>query len=224
MFWDGRADSLEAQALGPVTAAGEMNLPPGQLLNKLESIPGYTQLFQAAFPGESITEANVARAIATYERTIISGEAPFDRWVKGDESAISGTAKKGFALFNEKALCSKCHSGWRFTDEGFYDIGVDDEDLGRGQVLAEIESLQHAFKTPTLRNVAQRAPYLHNGSEQSLVEVIAFYNQGGKAHRASVSEHIKPLHLSADEQAALVEFLKTLTSQDPAVTIPILPR
>lgn len=223
MFWDGRVSSLENQALEPLSASAEMNLPHHLLIPKLESIVGYRELFQKAYPGEGISLLTVAKAISVFERTLVSGEAPFDRYVKGDLRAINAEARKGFALFNEKALCSKCHSGWRFSDEGFYDIGIDDEDLGRGKILSDIESVQHAFKTPTLRNVAERAPYFHNGSVKSLSELVAFYNQGGKVRRPTVSEHVKPLNLSDEEQAAIVAFLKTLSSQDRSVTYPVLP-
>lgn len=223
MFWDGRVSSLEEQALEPLSASAEMNLPHHLLIPKLESIPGYRELFRAAYPGEGMSLPTVAKAISVFERTIVSGEAPFDRYVRGDRRAISSEAKKGFVLFNEKALCSKCHSGWRFSDEGFYDIGIDDEDLGRGKILSDIESVQHAFKTPTLRNVVERAPYFHDGSAKTLSELVAFYNQGGKARRTTVSEHVKPLNLSVDEQAAIVAFLKTLSSQDKPVSYPVLP-
>jgi len=224
MFWDGRADSLEAQALGPVESTGEMNLPLDQMLGKLEAMPSYRPLFDKAYPGEGISKATISKSIATFERTVVSGDAPFDRWVRGDEKAVSANAKRGFMLFNEKALCSKCHSGWRFTDDSFHDIGVAGDDIGRGKIMPDIAVLQYAFKTPTLRDVDRRAPYMHDGSEKTLGEVVDFYDRGGKQRRPAVSEHVKPLQLTSEEKADLVAFLKTLTSQDKPVVVPVLPR
>lgn len=224
MFWDGRASSLEEQALLPVIAAGEMNLPADKLVEKLKGIPGYQVLFAKVFPGEGLNQVTVSKAIATYERTIVSGEAPFDRWIEGDEKAISESAKRGFAIFNGKALCSKCHSGWRFTDEGFYDIGLKSRDLGRGKVLPEIDSLKNAFKTPTLRNATHRSPYMHDGSEATLEQVVDFYNRGGDAKRPNQASDVRPLGLSPLEKTQLLDFMKTLTSQDPETTVDMLPR
>jgi cytochrome c peroxidase len=223
MFWDGRADSLEAQALGPIQSPVEMNMPLGQAVQRVSSLPGYRPMFERAYPGEPVCGETIAKAIATFERTVVSGEAPFDRWIAGDEDAISDSAKRGFDLFNHKAGCVQCHSGWNFTDAGFHDIGVNDDDLGRGALL-KIEAMQHAFKTPTLRNVALRAPYMHNGSELSLQKVVDFYDEGGRAQRASLASEIHPLHLTANEKADIVEFLGTLTSVDKPIAIPVLPR
>lgn len=224
MLWDGRASSLEEQALAPIESSAEMNLSHDQMQIKLDSIAAYKPLFEKAYPGEGVNKQTVARALATFQRTLVSREAPFDRWVKGKTTAISESAKRGFVLFNEKALCSKCHSGWRFTDDSFHDIGVAGDDIGRGKILPEIEVMQHAFKTPTLRNVDHRAPYMHDGSEQTLEDVIEFYNRGGAVKRPSLSEHIKPLGLSSSEKTDLLNFLKTLTSDDRPVAAPALPR
>lgn len=224
MMWDGRADSLETQALGPIEASVEMNLPLDQMLGKLEAIPGYRQLFEQAYPGEMITKTTIAKAIATFERTVVSGAAPFDLWVKGDEKAVSESAKRGFVLFNEKAVCSQCHSGWRFTDDSFHDIGVSGNDIGRGRILPDIEVMQFAFKTPTLRNIDHRAPYMHNGSEKTLEEVVDFYDRGGREKRPALSEHIRPLQLTPAEKSDLVAFLRTLTSRESPVIVPVLPR
>ena len=223
MFWDGRANSLEAQALGPIKSPAEMNQPLGHAVETISSISGYKPLFDKAYPGEPISEDTIAKAIATFERTVVSGQAPFDRWTAGDEHAVSESAKRGFDLFNRKAGCAQCHSGWNFTDSGFHDVGVADDDLGRG-ALIKIESMQHAFKTPTLRNVTLRAPYLHNGSESSLAEVIDFYDAGGRAQRPSLAPEIHPLHLTAADKADLIEFLRTLTSVEKPATVPTLPR
>ena len=154
----------------------------------------------------------------------MSGTAPFDKWVKGDTKAISDSAKRGFVLFNEKAECSVCHSGWRFTDDGFHDIGIKGEDKGRGALLEDIESLQFAFKTPTLRNIVQRDPYMHDGSEATLKEVVEFYDRGGDVKRPSLSENIRPLKLSGKEKDDLVAFMRTLTSRDKEIAAPLLPQ
>lgn len=223
LFWDGRASSLEEQALGPIAAPGEMNLPLVQVLAKIKSVPGYQPLFEKAYPGEGITEQTIAKAIATFERTVISGTAPFDEWIAGREDAIPETAKRGFDLFNSKANCVKCHSGWNLSDDGFHDIGLADADLGRGVHLKELESMQHAFKTPTLRNVVQRAPYMHDGSERTLKEVVQFYNRGGAVKRPSLSPEIIALNLTPAEVDDLCQFMETLTSNDKPVEIPILP-
>lgn len=223
-FWDGRAFSLEEQALAPVEAEGEMNLNLNAMITKIQAIPGYAPLFEAAYPEQGISEETVAKALANFQRSLVSEEAPFDRWVKGDKRAISEQAQLGFKVFNEKAECAVCHGGWRFTDDGFHDIGVVTSDRGRGALLEDIDSLQFAFKTPTLRNIAQRAPYLHNGSERTLMDVVEFYNRGGNIKRPSVSEHVKPLGLSEQEKAALVAFMQSLTSQDRPVAAPMLPQ
>jgi cytochrome c peroxidase len=224
LFWDGRASSLEEQALGPIASPDEMNLPLETLVPKLQAIPEYAAQFEAAYPGEGIRTATIAKAIASFERTIVSGTAPFDAWIEGDEHAISAEAKRGFELFNGKARCATCHGGWRFTDDSFHDIGVTGDDRGRGAVLENIEVLQFAFKTPTLRNVDRRAPYMHDGSEKELEDTIALYDQGGRVRRPSLSREIVPLELSDEESRQLVAFMRTLTSDEPPVAIPRLPR
>jgi cytochrome c peroxidase len=224
LFWDGRAGSLEEQALGPIQAEGEMNLPLDQMVGKLAAIPGYREMFAKAYPGEGVTKETIAKAIATFERTAVSAQAPFDKWVAGDAAAISESAKRGFVVFNEQARCSQCHSGWRFTDDSFHDIGVVTDDAGRGALLKDIPVMQSAFKTPTLRNADGRQPYMHNGSVATLEDVVELYNRGGLAKRASLSPEIRPLNLSAEQKQDLVAFLKTLTSRDAPVVVPVLPR
>ena len=162
-------------------------------------------------------------AIATYERTVVSGEAPVDRWIKGQQGAISASAQRGFKLFNGKARCSACHSGWRFTDDSFHDIGISDTDIGRGAELPGIVKMQHAFKTPGLRNIDQRAPYMHDGSLATLEEVIDHYDRGGVT-RPSLSDEMRPLGLTTEEKRDLMAFMKALTSDDEPVTYVQLPR
>jgi len=224
LFWDGRAASLEEQALGPIQAEGEMNMPLEKLVEKLGSIAEYGPLFEAAYPGEGISSQTVAKAISVFERTIVSADAPFDRWIAGDEQAIDAAAVRGFDLFTGKANCSTCHAGWRFTDDSFYDIGTAGDDVGRGKLLPDVQVSQHAFKTPTLRNVDRRAPYMHNGSERDLAAVIELYERGGRELRPSLSPELQPLELSADEKRDLLAFLGTLTSNPPPAALPRMPR
>lgn len=222
LMWDGRKSSLEEQALGPIAADVEMNQPVEKLVEKLAAIETYKVLFNIAFPNEGITVDNIAKAIATFERTVVSGVAPFDRWVAGDDNAISDSAKRGFYLFNTKANCAACHSGWNFTDGSFQDIGMPDADEGRIKIL-NMPRMNHAFKTPTLRDVARRAPYMHDGSIKDLTGVMEHYNRGGDVKRESLSEDVRPLNLSTAEIADLVEFMKTLTGEDSPVRLPVLP-
>ena len=223
-MWDGRKESLEDQALGPIEAGVEMNMAIDKLLASLKDIKEYEPLFKAAFPKDKdpISAQNIAKAIATYERTVVSGEAPFDQWIKGKEKAISESAKRGFVLFNKKANCAACHSGWRFSDASFHDIGIPDEDIGRGAHVPNVKAMQHAFKTVGLRNIDRRGPYMHNGSLKTLMDVINHYDHGFK-ERESLSSDIKKLELTEDEKKDLVAFLHTLTSDDEPVGLPALP-
>jgi len=221
LMWDGRADSLEDQALGPMKNPDEMNMMPDQAVKILAGMPEYQALFDAAFPGEGITQAAITRALATYQRTIVSGIAPFDRWIAGDEQAIGEPAKRGFDLFTGKANCAECHSGWNFTDQGFYDIGLPDADPGRGAILP-LPSMRHAFKTPTLRDVTRRSPYMHDGSVKTLADVVRHYDTGF-VQRDSLSASMKRLNLTDQEVADLVAFMETLTAPPQPVTIPVLP-
>ncbi len=224
LMWDGRFETLEEQALGPIQAGVEMNMPLDELIEKLGQIEGYPPLFAAAFDGDAeITPDRIAMAIATYERTVISGEAPFDRWIKGQRRAISASAQRGFEVFNGKARCAACHSGWRFTDDSFHDIGLPDDDIGRGAELPGIVKMQHAFKTPGLRNIDQRAPYMHDGSLATLIDVVEHYDRGG-AQRPSLSDDMRPLRLTEQEKRDLVAFMEALTSDDEPVTYVQLPR
>lgn len=222
-MWDGRFRSLEEQALGPIGAPGEMNGNPDELVAKLRTMPGYVSLFDKAYPSEGITKDTLAKAIASFERTVVSGEAPFDRWIKGDEKAISASAKHGFALFEGKANCNACHQGFDFMDDGFHNIGLkDNQDAGRFAKVP-LPSMKGAFKTPTLRNIALTAPYMHNGTYKSLEEVVAHYNRGGD-DKANLDPNMKPLNLSEDEQKDIVAFLKTLTDEPMALIVPRLPQ
>jgi cytochrome c peroxidase len=222
-FWDGRAATLEDQAKGPLTSAAEMNMPAAQAISRLRSIPGYIAAFEHAFPGQAVSLDTFAAAVASYERTVVSNSAPFDKWVQGDEQAVSPAAKRGFVLFNGKANCAVCHAGWRMSDDGFHDIGLPGADRGRAAISPGIVQLEHAFKTPTLRNITQRAPYMHDGSLLTLAAVLDHYDHGFE-QRASLDTQIHPLGLTSGEKSDLLAFLDTLTSVDTAAVVPVLPQ
>lgn len=221
-FWDGRASSLEKQAEGPISSAVEMNGKFETIIADLKTIPGYAAWFSAVFPGEGITKANILTSIATYERTIVSGWSPFDRWVDGNESAISLGAKRGFALFTGKAGCSKCHTGWNFTDNKFHDTGLNSSNIGRARHDPSNLMAMHAFKTPGLRNTMYRAPYMHNGAIATIQKVIEHYETGGLT-RESLSKDMIKFTLSRSERNDLVAFIKTLTAEKQEASLPILP-
>ena len=219
--WDGRSPTLEAQAKASI-ATGSMSMRETTTPVKVETIeervrsaPDYAAKFKAALPGRPIDVDAVALAVAAFERTLEPGIAPFDRWVAGDEKAIPEPAKRGFALFTGKAGCAACHSGWRFTDDQFHDIGTTTTDQGRGKETKDA-SLNFAFKTPTLRSVAQRAPYMHNASIATLTDVVRHYEKGG-IDRPSRSPMLRPIQLTEVERLDLVAFMETLTakSEDP---------
>ncbi|ALP51887.1 tryptophan tryptophylquinone biosynthesis enzyme MauG [Candidatus Tenderia electrophaga] len=222
-FWDGRARTLEQQALGPIVAGGEMAQEMGSLLEELKGIPGYIEMFEAAYPGEGIKEDTIGKAIAAYERTIVSTDAPFDRWLKGVDGAMSKSAIRGFEVFKGKANCTACHDGFNFTDNGFHNIGLpDNADEGRFGIVP-VKVLKGAFKTPTLRDVALTAPYMHNGQYATLEEVVEHYNSGGKPTFDNLDPNMKPLNLTKQEKQDLVNFLKALTGDPMQVTVPQLP-
>ena len=224
-MWDGRFASLEEQALGPIGSPDEMNMDMRILLERLKAIAGYRVHFERAYPGEGITDRTIAKAIASYERTIVSGEAPFDRWLKGDAKAISASARRGFELFRGKANCVACHQGPNFTDDGFHNIGVKPlegiDDPGRFAKVP-VKIMKGAHKTPALRDVAITAPYMHNGAYATLREVVEMYNRGGD-DKSNLSPEMKELRLSDREVDDVVAFLRTLTGKPLQVTLPHLP-
>ncbi len=220
-FWDGRAGSLEEQAGGPIQAPAEMDLKLSEAVQRLQVIKGYQDAFARAFGAEGITEATILKAIATYERTVVTADTLFDRWIGGDENALPESAKRGFALFTGKANCSACHSGWNFTDDKFHDIGLASNDEGRMGVTRS-EADRHAFKTPGLREIAARAPYMHDGGIATLEAVIAYYMTGG-IRRPTLAEEVRPLALSQQEITDLLAFLRSLSSQNLTLVLPNLP-
>ena len=229
--WDGKFRDLESVAFTPITSASAMNLTEATLLARLRAAPAYVRAFAGAFPEraagapeEAISRRTVELALATFQRSIVSGEAPFDRWIAGDARAIGPNAKAGFMLFNGKAQCAGCHSGWTFTDGSFHDIGVGTgEDVGRAAFFPDSIQLRYAFKTPTLRDVADRGPYMHDGSLTSLSDVIDLYDRGG-IDRPSRSPAIKPLGLTESEKRDLLAFLKTLSADGTASLAAAPPR
>jgi cytochrome c peroxidase len=221
--WDGKFRDIEAVTFAAITSSGNMALSEPEALARIAQVPAYLSAFKSIFPGEGLSRSTVEQAIAAFERTIVSGPAPFDRWVAGDHDAISPSAQRGFIVFNGKANCVACHSGWAFTDGSFHDIGsAKGDDIGRGAVFPTSQKLRYAFKTPTLRDVAHRAPYMHDGSVPDLRSVIALYNQGG-TDRPSRSELIHPLGLSDQDQIDLIAFLNTLTETQHTFAFPALP-
>jgi cytochrome c peroxidase len=257
-FWDGRADSLEAQAREPMINPDEMgNDSHEQVVKRIAAAPEYAEQFQRVF-GEPVTIDSLAKAIASYERTLVSGNAPFDRFLAGDRDAMSQSAQRGFNLFRGKARCSVCHNlngSFTFLTDGNYrntsvaanvagygalarvvttaapnDSGPVDEartngvnaktpldqrtksELGRFAITGDALDLG-AFRTPSLRNVELTAPYFHDGSAATLADVIRFYVRGGN-EGASRDWELQPVGLSESEQKDLIEFLKSLTSDD----------
>ncbi len=222
--WDGQFPDIESVTFNAITGVHVMNLTRSTALARIAADPDYARQFAAVFPDHAVTSRNMAAALATFERLIVSrSTSPFDRWVAGDETAIGADAKRGFQLFNGRARCAECHSGWAFTDGSFHDIGVaTGDDLGRGRDFPNSVQLQYAFKTPTLRNVAERAPYMHDGSLHTLQDVIALYNRGG-IDRPSRADPIRKLHLSTGDKADLIAFLHTLSGPVTAEPAPELP-
>ena len=222
-MWDGRFRTLEEQALGPIIADEEMNQNLNEVIMELLAIPGYVQLFERAYPGEGITKQTIAKALANFERTVVSGESPVDRWLKGDEKAVNEAVKRGFALFEGKANCAACHQGFNFTDDGFHNVGLKgNQDVGRFAKVP-VKVLRGAFKTPTLRDIELTGPYMHNGMYQSLEEVIDHYNRGGD-EKETPDPNMKSLNLSDSEKKDLVAFLRSLTGSPRDITFPRLPQ
>lgn len=211
-LWDGEARTLEEQVLMPVVASAEMNLPIAVLEQRLMKIAWYRQEFSVVYGEQTIKKDQIALALAAYLRTLVSTNAAFDRYLSGDKYAMSPEAIRGLALFEGKAECHLCHDGANFSDESFHSLGIDDKDLGRGGVIKEA-SMNHRFKTPGLRSIAQSEPYMHDGSLATLESVVRFYNNGGgpAAHKDRL---IRKLNLSEREVADLIAFLGALNSNE----------
>jgi cytochrome c peroxidase len=220
-FWDGRADSLEDQAKGPIanpiemTSEKEADAAHDGSVKRLRAVPGYVKLFEQVFGSKDITIDHVAKAIATFERTVLSGNAPFDRYNAGDKKALDASQLRGKEIFFNKTACDSCHLGFNFTDGSYVNIGIgmdrDEPDLGRYVVSGRDED-RGAFKTPTLREIEHTGPYMHDGSLKTLEEVVEHYNKGG-IKNPHLDERMKPLNLTNQEKKDLVAFLKALSGE-----------
>jgi cytochrome c peroxidase len=212
-FWDGRATTLEAQVLQPIADPNEMDLPIAEAVRKLAANETYRLEFQMVFE-RPLSSDDVARALATYVRSIRSGDAPYDRFVAGDDTALTDEQKRGLNVFN-RSTCGFCHREPTFSDERFWNTGVawnpntaGFTDDGRYEISRN-ERERGSFKTPTLREVARTAPYMHNGSLATLADVVEFYNQGGRRNRNT--QIVRPLNLTDEDKQALVKFLESLS-------------
>ncbi len=243
-FWDGRARTLEEQAKEPLLNPKEMGMETeAALVARVASIPEYRELFGQVFGRQGITLNNIAKAIAAYERTLLSNDSPFDRFIAGNPNAVTEAQKRGWKLFQGKAECISCHTfsanSSLFTDLKFYNTGVGVIDFSRSvssmkeNVTNDINSYAHtegiselgrylvtrqpkdigAYKTPTLRDVELTFPYMHNGSIRTLLDVVRFYNEGGRKN-PYLDSKIHPLKLTDSEMSEIVEFLRALTSDD----------
>jgi cytochrome c peroxidase len=217
-FWDGRAATLEDQARGPIENPLEMAGSLDKAAAALAQDATMAALFAEAFPGEPPVEPRqILRALAAYERTLVSPPTRFDRWVEGDAAALTDEEKAGFALFTGKAGCANCHSGWAFTDRAYHDIGLPGTDRGRGARIW-LAAADHAFRTPSLRELTWTAPYMHDGSLATLDAVLDHYERGIQP-RPSLSPDLPRVRLSDDERLALLAFLATLSSETPPVPV-----
>ncbi len=211
LFWDGRADKLETQTLGPLLNPKEMGMTPGRVVEVLGGIDGYRTRFDEVFE-DGLTFENVGRAIAAYERTLVAGDSPFDRFTAGESGALSPAAERGRRLFFGKAHCSACHVGPNLTDQAFHNVGVgvDEQGVPRDEGRrseGRLDGDHGAFRTPPLRDLHRTAPYMHDGSLATLAEVVEHYDRGGTPN-AWLDEEIFPLDLTDDEKRDLVAFLR----------------
>jgi cytochrome c peroxidase len=222
LHWDGRARNLEEQAIIPIQAADEMNQDLDQLEQKLNAVPGYAQQFQAVF-GTGVTRAGIARSLAAFERTLVTGPSPYDRYLGGEQDALTAEAKRGMELFFGDAGCAQCHRGPLLTDEKFYRISVFD-DMGRGLVTGIAED-NYRIRTPSLRNVARTGPYMHDGSYDTLGDVLLFYLRNvprtGPNGRPLDVDSLQAVPVA--EMSNLIAFLEALTGEQPKIVPPKLP-
>ena len=225
-FWDGRAASLEDQALGPVVNPIEMGNTHDVMVQTLTNVRAYAAYFKEAFGDETITKERVAKAIADFERTVMSGNSPWDRWKKKhDDKAVSADVKTGDDLFFDRAACSQCHSGDTFTDGEFHNIGIGWDPSSKkfadeGRYAITQKNQDHgAFKTPTLREVSRHAPYMHDGSIKNLRDTVLHYDRGGTPN-PYLDAKMKALHLTNAQVDALVKFMEALKGDYPMPTAP----
>ncbi len=218
-FWDGRAASLEEQAVGPIQSPVEMNQNMDALIVELNAVPEYVTSFNNVF-NDSISKENIGKAIAAFERTIVVKDTAFDKYLGGDDSAITDEAKKGMELFVGKAGCSSCHIGPNLSDDSFRNTGITGDD-GRFTVTKK-EVDKGRFRTPTLRALTQTAPFMHDGSLATIEDVVKYYNKGGGSD-PNKDPLMRPLYLTDDEVKNLVAFLESMGGEPIKVAAPKLP-
>ena len=219
LFWDGRVDSLEEQAVHPLSNPNELSSDIEIILEKLRNRQEYVSLFEQAFeidgPSKAVTAKTIGQAIASFERTLLLGETHVDRFRDADYKSLNKKARQGLWIFESRGKCWKCHNGDTFSDHEFHNTGVgfelESRDLGRFEHTQKEED-KFKFRTPTLRGVQHSAPYMHDGSVSTLRDVVEFYNQGGAPDDKLLSEKIEPLNLSEADIDNLVEFLKALSN------------
>jgi len=252
LFWDGRAGSLEEQCLGPIAAPIEMNQNFDHLVEKLSGIPYYVRAFKKVFHSD-ITMGNLAKAIAAFERSIVSKPGPLDRFLRGDDNALTPSQKRGLAIFTGRARCLRCHNGPLLSDQGFHATGTPeieplrtetdriatrhffakvnhypnprsvDADYGR-EFITKSRSDRGKFKTPSLRELRWTAPYMHDGAFETLEDVVDFYMRGG-GDLPNKDPLLRPFHLSDQQMDDLLDFLDALSSdKPPMVKKPELPK
>lgn len=214
-FWDGRAKSLEEQAVGPMANPIEMGNTHAAIVENLRKIPGYRAQFKKVFGTEEIDIDHVGKAIATFERTVLSGNSPYDRYKAGNKKALTAQQIRGIDIYFNKAKCDQCHEGINFTTNAYHNLGVGTDkpkpDAGRFDFTGKNEDWG-AFKTPTLRDIERTAPYMHDGSLKTLDEVVEYYNKGGIKNK-NLDEKIKPLNLTDQDKKDLVAFMKSLNGE-----------
>ena len=228
LFADGRAGSLEEQALEPMLTKAEMGGNVEEIKARLSANAGYRELFERAFPGEPIDLPLIIQAIAAYERTLVVNDTPYDRWARGDATALSAAARRGWTLFNGKGICAECHPAPLFGSDDLDPIGTPDRDAagrlvrGSDPGLARLTGSQDdfgAFRAPALRTAVATGPYMHNGAFATLEDVVDFYDKGGAVGLGlSVPRQdaaVRKLHLTAAERRDLVEFLRALQQDRP---------
>jgi cytochrome c peroxidase len=214
-FWDGRAATLEEQAKGPMANPIEMGNTHEAVVAAIQKIGGYKPLFAKAFGSDEISIDRIAMAIATFERTILSGNAPYDRYKKGDKKAMTPEQVRGMSVFFDKAKCDRCHENANFTLNAYANLGVGtdkpDPDVGRFAITKDPRDWG-VFKIPTLREIEHTAPYMHDGSLKTLEEVVDFYSKGGIPNK-NLDANMRKLDLTDQEKKDLVSFLKALSGE-----------
>jgi cytochrome c peroxidase len=223
-YWDGRATTLEKQ----VEAAwkSQMGADPAAIAEAIKKVPGYTVQFRTIFNHDATPEA-IVQSLASFVRTITSGDAPWDKYEGGDKKAVGEDAVRGFGLFRNKAGCAQCHAPPMFTDNGFHDVGIGydkpEPDVGRGKI-SKNDKENGAFKTPTIRSVTTHAPFFHDGRAGTVEDAVDYMLSGGiKDKNPNLDSKMKAVKLSAKERTDLLAFVKSLEAPATPFTRPTLP-